>query len=363
MLGQVGAQRYSRDLVRYHVGARRCPNFRCAFTRRAHSLLLCVVVALAACAQPRPLIEISGATMGTTYRVTVVGDIGVDEARLRVEIESALSNINSSMSTYDSESELSRLNANASTQWLPLSAPVYKVIAAALRITSQSGGAFDIRVAPLVDLWGFGPRGRTAVPSADALEATRRLFASGEISLQANPMALRKSRGDLAIDLSGIAKGYAVDILAMHLQRAGAENYLVEIGGELRALGRNARDKPWVIGIESPARERREIAQTISITKGAIASSGNYRNYFERDGQYYGHTIDPTTGAPVAHKLIGVTVRHTSAMEADAWATACMSMGFERAQALARELGLAVLFFVDEDGEIQDHRSAAFNDH
>jgi len=322
---------------------------------------LVLLVVVAACERQRPGFDVLGSTMGTQYSITVVEPGALSAADIKRQVDDLLEGINRSMSTYDPQSELSRLNAMNTTDWLAISEPLHRVLSAALAVGRKSGGAFDVTVGPLVDLWGFGPEVHTTIPDPADIERTRARVGLDKIELRDRPAALRKQRGDVAIDLSGIAKGYGVDAVAELLEKLGVTDYLVEIGGELRARGSNRSGQPWRIGIEDPTADSRTISHAIRLTKSGMASSGNYRNFFVHDGVRYGHTIDPHTGQPVHHSLAGVTVLDDSAMTADAWATAMMTLGFARGQALAREFGLAVLFFVARADTFEIHTTEAFD--
>ena len=339
------------------------------FTKRAGRVrclqavaAMILIAVCAACGRAQPQFRIVGQTMGTQYIVTVVGESARREAALRQVISAMLVDINAVMSTYDPDSEISRFNAHESTAWLVASPALHAVVATALDVARRSGGAFDITVAPLVDLWGFGPAGpRTEVPEPPAISELLPQIGIEKIALRSAPPALRKAHPAVRIDLSGIAKGYAVDQIAAMLEEQGIDNYLVDIGGELRGRGFNARGQRWQIGIENPATDGRDIAQTISLHDLSLAGSGNYRNYFELDGIRYGHTIDPRTGRPTQHALLGVSVLHESAMVADAWATAFMSMGVERGFIVAEREGLAVNFFVASADSLASRRTAAYD--
>jgi thiamine biosynthesis lipoprotein len=324
------------------------------------NVALFLIALTAGCGEARPGVRFSGVTMATQYVVTIAQPGGLTASEVQPRVDALLVDINRSMSTYDPDSELSRLNANPSTDWIALSAPLYHVLDAAKRIGRASGGAFDVTVAPLVNLWGFGPEVRADFPAGTAIREVLRRVGQEHFELRGEPSGLRKRRGDLTIDLSGIAKGYAVDAVAELLEILGVTDYLVEIGGEIRARGRNAAGEPWRIGIESPVSERREIAQTVALTNTGMASSGTYRNYFERDGVRYSHMIDPTTGYPVTGNLAGVTVIHDSAMIADAWATALMTLGAVRGPAVAREAGIAALFFGATAAKVVSDPNEAF---
>jgi thiamine biosynthesis lipoprotein len=199
----------------------------------------------------------------------------------------------------------------------------------------------------LVNLWGFGPIIKPdQVPDESEILATLAHTGKDKISLQAQPQAVIKSDPNVYLDLSAIAKGYAVDRLAAMLEHKNIQNYMVDIGGELKLRGINPRGIPWVIAVEKPDPNTRSALQLIQPERAAIATSGDYRNYFEQDGIRYSHTIDPATGKPISHKLASVSVINKSCVAADALATAIMVMGPEKGLEFAKQHDLAVLFVV-----------------
>jgi thiamine biosynthesis lipoprotein len=332
------------------------------FVRYIVIVVLAVASLLTGCEKHRPAIQLTGVTMGTQYSITIVNPGETQQEALETSVDALLGSINAAMSTYDPESELSLMNQNSSTEWIKISDSLHTVLQAAIAVAEASGGAFDVTVGPLVNLWGFGPdRGASVVPDPSAVANASEQVGTDKFEIKANPSALRKRHPEVYIDLSGIAKGYAVDRLARFLQEQGYEDFLVDIGGELRAAGLNPNRRAWRIGIENPTAEGREIGQTIVLTNTGLASSGNYRNYFESDGVRYGHTIDPKTGAPTQHRLASVTVLHSTAMLADAWATALMSMGFGAGLKVANEHELAALFFVAEADNWNSHATRAYD--
>ena len=300
--------------------------------------------------------------MGTTYTVKVrpvPTSIELDE--LHANIEHILAEVNSTMSTYDPGSELSRLNRNPSTDWVDISDGLLVVLQAALVTSELTGGVFDVTVGPLVNLWGFGPDMKEDdVPSDAAIADAMVRTGYRRIHLRDSPPAVKKERSDIYIDLSAIAKGYAVDRVADYLGSLGIANYLVEIGGELRGKGLNPEDKPWSIAIEKPVPGERTVERVIHITDQGMATSGNYRNFFEKDGRRYAHIIDPRTGKPIAHELASVSVVSDSCMNADAMATALLALGPEAGFALAEQQGLAVFFITIETNEFREKYTLAF---
>ena len=317
---------------------------------------LSVVIAcltLAACETGPSLAEFGGNTMGTTYSVKVVDPPREAElGTLQGEVEALFNAVNERMSTYLEDSELSRFNASSRTEWLDASSELVAVVRHAQQVSHLTGGAFDVTVGPLVNLWGFGPEAdRDKAPTEESIERAAQRVGYRWLHVTEAPPRLKKDIPDLYVDLSAIAKGYAVDQAAELLERRGVVNYLVEVGGEIRGRGHNARGVPWQVAIEKPHPGTRAVQQIIAVDEVSVATSGDYRNYFEQAGQRFSHTIDPRTGRPVNHKLASVTVLSPSAMHADAMATGLMVLGPEAGYALAERQALAVLFiFRDKDG-------------
>lgn len=308
-------------------------------------------------AQP---VTLRGETMGTTYRVTVPTLRGSGTS-LKVRVDALLLGINAQMSTYQADSELSRLNANANRDWLMVSAELFTVLKAAQAVSVATDGAFDITVGPLVNLWGFGPQvQRAAPPAVEALAAARARVGYRQLELADGPPRVRKARADLLLDLSAIAKGYAVDQVAALVESAGLHDYLVDIGGEMRARGRNAQGAPWQVGVASPVANQDEAERVFSLTDSGLATSGDYRNFFDYHGRRYSHEIDPATGEPLQNDVASVTVLHPSCMLADAYATALMVMGAPRGVALASRLHFQALFLVRNAGGFAPHATPNF---
>lgn len=275
---------------------------------------------------------LTGRTMGTTYSIKIAGtaDSG-KRADVHAEIERRLVEINALMSTYDPNSELSRFNAPRPDAEFPVSGETAFVVKAALRVAEGTEGAFDPTVGALVDLWGFGPQAvPEKIPSDAEIASARAGVGWRRIEVLENPWRLRRSSPLSRLDLSAIAKGYGVDSVAALLSQRGYENYMVEIGGEVFARGRNSRGEPWSLGIETP-RDGAAVGESLSamvrVDGKGLASSGGYRNFYFRDGKRFSHFIDPRTGRPITHKLAAVSVTAPSCMDADAAATAVMVLG------------------------------------
>ncbi len=321
-------------------------------------------VSLAACAPPAgtPEIALSGPTMGTTYSVKVAAPpAGVDANAVRVAIDDVLARIDLDMSGYRDDSTLSRFNASTSTDWFEVSEDMANVVSAALEVSELSHGALDITVAPLVNLWGMGPAGEHAELPSDA-EVEQALAHTGYRKLQVrmSPAALRKEIPELTIDLNAVAAGYAVDLLASRFASMGIGNFMIDLGGELRARGRNGRGQVWRIAVERPIETEQEPYAVVQLDDLSITTSGEYRHYIVRNGHRYSHTIDPRTGRPVEHDLASVVVATGTALQADAWTTALNVLGAEAGYALARERNMAAMFIVAADGGLRDETTEPF---
>jgi len=307
------------------------------------------------------LTVISGPTMGTTYTVKLHG-AEVDRDALESAIDAVLERINDSMSTWRPDSELSRFNRSNTTDWFAVSAELTHVVAAAESISSVSDGAFDVTVGPLVNLWGFGPEGRAdKPPSEPQIERIMPLIGYRMLAVSTVPSALRKREPDMYVDLSAIAKGYAVDAIAQLLDERQVRTYLVEIGGELRARGARSDTTPWRIAIERPVPGMRTAQSIVALRDTAIATSGDYRNYVERDGKRFTHTIDPRTGRPITNALASVSVITDTAMRADAFATAILVLGPEEGYALAVREALAAQLIVKAGGGFEVRTTPQFD--
>ena len=326
------------------------------------SLLLFAMLLLNGCERQPAVYQLGGATMGTTWSVTALEpvDAAPDGTSLQKGVEAILESVNASMSTYLDDSEISRLNRSATNQWFGLSSEFYQVLSAALAVGRESGGAYDITVGPLVNLWGFGPGGSELEPPApEAIADVLGRVGQDKLRIDGERYAVLK-QADVSLDLSSIAKGFAVDRIAQWLAEQGIADYLVEVGGEMRVAGSSPRGDAWRVAIERPDAERFAIAEALQLSDAAIATSGDYRNFFEFDGKRYSHSIDPRTGYPVAHELVSVTVVHASAMLADAWATALLVMGADAAMSVARERGLAVYLIARDGDSFLSRHSADF---
>lgn len=336
--------------------------------RACHVLSVFVLSALflSACGdRPLAATKLSGSTMGTTYHITVVQgdkvpDLKKEREPLQGLIDQRLVELNQQMSTYIDTSEIMQFNRLPAGEWMAISPELFHVLLQSLEVSWLSGGAFDITVGPLVNLWGFGNTGHDdVVPSQADIDALLANSGFQNIELNIGSVELSK-KTPLQIDLSAIAKGYAVDQIATLLIEQGYSDFMVEVGGELRLSGHNPKRKPWVIAIEQPDGSFGSVHRAISVTDKAVATSGDYRNYFEKEGVRYSHTLSPITGKPVNHKLASVTVIADEASQADALATAISVMGAEDGLKLAQQQGIAIYLLVKTDDGFEAKYSDAF---
>nr|WP_320114375.1 FAD:protein FMN transferase [uncultured Desulfuromonas sp.] len=308
-------------------------------------------------------LSLSGATMGTTYHLKIILPPAAKIApeMISAQVTSTLSKIDHLMSTYKEDSEVSRFNQLETNQWFPLSQPTFHVINAAQHYSSLSDGAFDITVGKLVNLWGFGPTiNVNAIPDSKTIDQLRNEIGYKKLQLRQEPMAILKESEAIYIDLSAIAKGYAVDAVASVLEQNSLHNYMVEIGGEIRTSGSKQNGQPWSIGIESPVTDQRSVQKVLHLRQSAMATSGDYRNYFEHDGQRFSHTIDPRTGYPIKHKLASVTVISQTCMDADALATLLTVLGPKSGMEFAEKHGLSIFMIIKTQTGFEERSSSAF---
>lgn len=338
---------------------------RAPFSLRRLLIPLAVLVPLAAWRlwptprTPSPTVtQLTGRTMGTAWTVKVVG-LPVPPERARAAVAEALGAVDGAMSTWKPDSELSRLNRADAGAPFEVSAALREVLALAQQVSARSGGAFDVTVGPLVDAWGFGPRGQQPPPDEATLRGLLEVVDFRLLDL--TDAGVVKARDGVRVDLSAIAKGYGVDRAADALEALGAIRYLVEVGGELRVRGLNGEGQPWQVGVERPDPSGRGVQRVLPLSDVGLATSGDYRNFYERGGARVSHTIDPRTGRPIEHALASVTVVDAACARADAWATALNVLGPEAGLDLARRERLSALFLIRQpDGGLAEQGSGRF---
>lgn len=322
-------------------------------------IAVALAAALTGCGPSDRIEEFGGPTMGSTYSVKYLRTEGVaPQSEIKAATEAILADIDLQMSTYRSDSLIEQFNRAPGGTCQEMPEGVLTLIAAGDRLHEESGGAFDLTLEPLLDLWGFGPKGQgEAVPSPQKLDEVRQRI--GQQHLRVEGSMLCKDV-DVEVDFNSIAAGYAVDEIIARLIEMGVSSYLVEATGELKAAGRKPDGHHWRIGLEAP-RDDQRVAQRILLLDGyGISTSGDYRNYFEEDGQRYSHTLDPVTGKPVNHKLAAVTVADPSTLRADGLSTLLMVLGPEAGQAFAERNAIAAFFVIREGDGFVSQGTAAF---
>jgi thiamine biosynthesis lipoprotein len=308
-------------------------------------------------------VSFEGGVFGSFYQVSVSDPLTQSDAdALEEGFLAELESVDEAMSTYRDDSDLVAFNHAPLDEWQTLPAPLIKVMAISQQVARQSDGAFDVTIGGLVNLWSFGPEAEPkAIPDEDELDARLEQVGFDALNVDADTNRARRTR-DVFVDLSAVAKGYGTDRVAHYLDQQGIENYLVNLGGDLITHGYRDADAqtPWHIGIEKPQAKQRSAQYVIPLSDMSVATSGDYRNYFEQDGQRFSHTIDPRTGRPITHSLASVTVVHPSNARADAWATAMTVLGDKEGMALAQALDLKVLMLIRDGDSWQSLASPAF---
>lgn len=339
-----------------------------ASVRTTNILALLLVALCLGCSNaesgPAELHHFSGATMGTSYSVRVVSkDNQLDLDAIQQKVDDRLSEINRMMSTYDPKSELSRFNRHESQDWFSVSEETALVVEFALKVAADSEGAFDPTVGPVVNLWGFGPKKpRNLPPSAEDIAAALQRIGHNKLQVRRDPPALRKTQADLYVDLSAIAKGFGVDDVSRLLKELGFANSMVEIGGEVRTRGSKSGNEPWRIGVEKPDSKGRKLQEIFELHEGALATSGDYRNFFEREGVRYSHTINPATARPVQHNLATVSVLADKCLEADALATALLVMGDSKGYDWCIQHKVAAMFLIRNGKQVSERATPRFEE-
>ena len=328
------------------------------------ALFLCVA---AGCEQstetPRPeLVEFTGGMMGTTYHIKVVGTMSDLESTATAQaIEDALKNVDTKMSTYKPDSEVSQVNAATAGVPVSLSEDTFLVFTLARQVNEESDGAFDITVGPLVNAWGFGPAGPGNAPDDAQIAELLKLVGPDKFVLDPAANTLTKTANSVYCDPASVSEGYAVDEVAEVLLTMGYKDFMVEVGGEVRCAGKNASGGPWKIAIEKPVEGDRVIQQVVGLNDISLSTSGNYRKFYMVDGKRISHTIDPKTGRPVEHQLASASVLHPNCALADAYSTAIMVLGPEKGLAFAEKLGLPALLIIHgDDGQLITRETASF---
>lgn len=296
----------------------------------------------------------SGLTMGSTWSAKYRPATNTPPMRaVEHALQSRLDDLERQMSTWRADSVLSRFNASRDTNWFPVPRDTVVVVREALAVSEFTDGAFDVTVFPLVQLWGFGPAGRRkGLPATNEVAIALAGVGWRRLEVRMEPPALRKTQPDVAVDLSALCPGYASDCLGELLATFGVQDYLVDVGGELKARGNGANAPGWRVGVEQPADQSRPLSARLSLINKSLATAGDYRNFFTIAGRRYSHHLDPRTGWPTESTIASVSVIHTSTMRADALGTGLTVLGFEKAWALAQREKLGVLFVLRDGGRL-----------
>lgn len=311
-----------------------------------------------------PIVRFSGETMGTTYSVLISKNLkDEDQDLLRRKIEQTLLDVNKVFSTYIPTSEISKFNNIKTTDsWIEISQSFKEVLSYALNLAKESNGLYDPTVGPLVNLWGFGPSKTSAsLPSKREIDEALKVIGFDKVKIRKDGQYIRKTHRDVYLDLSSIAKGKGVDDISKLLFEDDITNFMVEIGGEIRTSG-SKNGKAWKIGVEVPIFGKKRAAQEIlELSNMSVATSGDYRNFFEKSGKRYSHTINPLTGKTIQKSFASVTVlSEKNCMEADALSTALMAMGKEQAFNYAREKKLNVIFIIRSNDGFEVRKVGSF---
>lgn len=310
--------------------------------RNAIPLLMLIV--LCGC-RPSESQSISGKTMGTTWSLR--SEQATKETRQL--IQSYLDHREAVLSHWKQDSAVSRFNDSLTTDWQPVPRELIQIVELARDIASQTDGALDITLAPLIDLWGFGSLGPAkSMPTETEIAEAKTRCGWQHLQTRFDPPALKKDLPDLRINVASVTEGFVIDELITRLKQQGLSDFLLEVGGEVAAIGQAPDGKPWRVGIQTPEATPDDALHNLALIDLCIATSGNYRHRFEKDGQSYSHLIDPRTGHPIEHSLTSVSVIHESSALADGYATALMILGPERGREIADKLGLRVIWITGE---------------
>ncbi len=306
---------------------------------------------------PHPYLAIKGETMGTYYAIQYSD---AKRQNYQSAIDSLLAAFNQSLSTYISNSIISQVNQAQAQQEVTVDDFFTLVFQYAQHINQETNGAFDPTVMPLVNAWGFGFQKRDNPPDTSTIDSLKNMIGLNHFFLEEKEngkTVITKDVKGSALDFSAIAKGYAVDLVARLLKDKGSQHFMVDIGGEVKTFGRNSKGQVWTIGIDQPldSIKERRLEHAVYVDHQAVASSGNYRNFYIKDGIKYAHTINPQTGYPELSRLLGVSIFAPTCLEADAYATACMVMGLEKAkQFVKNKAGVeAILIYANEQNELE----------
>jgi|TARA_Y100000031_G_C8190271_1_gene371054 thiamine biosynthesis lipoprotein len=335
-------------LVNYSIFSIKC---------KARLLLGFSILGFLSCQDKSEPFEIKGYTMGTTYSIVYIQDqFTIGKARIQHKVDSVLNRLNQQMSTYIADSEISKFNSIKNTNTVTISSEFSEVVHRAQDVSRLSKGVFDITIMPLVRLWGFGPgiKGNHTIPSEKEIDKVKKNIGFEQLISFQN--TIKKLNPEIEIDLNAIAKGFAVDCISDLLETLKIDNYLVEVGGEIRCGGKKKDGKSWTVGIDKPELENqmdRRIETVLNVSNSAVATSGDYRNFFKIDDIIYSHVINPNTGFPVQNRVASATVIAPHCTEADAWATALLVLGKKGVKMIEDLDNYEAIIFIREGNSFQ----------
>ncbi|WP_158005481.1 FAD:protein FMN transferase [Rheinheimera sp. A13L] len=308
-----------------------------------------LLVGLTACSQPDPIQRISGPAQGSSFTVSFWTEQGIDKSALEKQLKKELDRIDLLMSNYRPDSVIEAFNAQQSQDLMEVGEELVLMVDIAKQISAHSEGCYDLTVKPYFELWGF--RGdKLTKPSAEQIQTLKQTIGLDKVSSDGSRLV--KHSPGLRVDVSSIAQGYTVGQLAKILDKAGIQNYLVEVGGELVSKGKKPEAKAWRVAIEKPLPDSQKLQKIISVQQDeplSIMTSGTYRHFYDLDGVRYSHVLDARTGTPVTHNTVSTTILIPDPTWGDAWSTAFLCMGSEQGLKVADELKLPVLF-IDQQG-------------
>ena len=310
--------------------------------------------------------QIKGNTMGTYYFIEVVevsNKLHID--KIEIEIEDTLKMANKILSNWDNNSEISKINKNKTTMPIKLSDELNKVFKTANKINIKSNGFFDLTLDPIIDIWGFGYESKQleTIPSDEQIKNALSLVGQQSLlKFNFDNNELTKKNKNLKINLSSIGKGFGIDLIGKKLDQLGIDNYIINIGGDILTKGHNKKNEDWIIGVENPNLKEKLIKEIVNLTDKGLATSGDYKNFFTKNGKKYSHIINPNTGKPITHSTKSVTVIHKNSMKADGWATALLALGSVDGLKIAEKEKIAVLFIDNIDNKLIKFESNAFLD-
>ena len=308
--------------------------------------------------------KIKGNTMGTYYFIEVI-DVPVELKikNIELEIKNTLKKANKILSNWDNDSEISIINKTEKTTAIKISDELNEVFKSAKEINTKSNGFFDLTLDPIIELWGFGYKSKQMqiIPKDNQIKNILSLIGQKSfLKMNFDNNELIKKNKDIKINLSSIGKGYGIDLIGKKLDQLGINNYIINIGGDILTKGYNSKKENWVIGIENPNLKEKFIKEIVNLTNKGLATSGDYKNFFTKDGKRYSHIINPKTGKPIKHSTKSVTVIHENSMKADGWATAFLALGSLEGLKIADKEKIAVLFIDEIDNKLIKFKSSAF---